>query len=458
MKNLLFRSWLTLLMVASISIVPCWAAARLPVPVDDPAGGPAPQDANSLLSLAVGIACPGCTVTDVQRQVITGKIAHYKFMVRTGPGAYDVIGIHRIVKESTPFGPVRARDSILLLHGDLLGFEGGFLGNLRSPGAAADQAFPVYLAQNGVDVWGIDQAWTLVPAEETDSSWAVGWGFDKELRNLKTAVRIARVVRTVTEGEGGKISLLGWSRGAQIILSYASAETQLPETLRDVKAYVYADVWFKFTDAAYRQAACDYYDYEAGLIASGNPLEVSGSLFIQLGTLARSDPAGASPIFPGLTNESAALVMGAVPFGYAYAWDYHLCAGIFDATGMPTGLQYTNVSRFFDWLPGASPYEPLQIEADGDAVGCERSDVPWDDHLGDIKAPILYIEAAGGAGGDTGRQTLAFLGQAPVTQLIIQLHPDDERGLDFGHVDLWNADNAPTLVWKPILSWMRSLK
>jgi len=97
----------------------------------------------------------------------------------------------------------------------------------------------------------------------------------------------------------------------------------------------------------------------------------------------------------------------------------------------------------------------VQILADGEAIGCERDDVPWDDHLAEITAPILYLEAAGGAGGDYGRQILTFLPKADVTELIVQLYTDEERALDYGHVDLWTADNAQRLVWRPILNWIR---
>ncbi len=453
MKRFAFGALFALFALALAA--PGWAAVRAPQPVD-PAGGSDPQTmAAGPLTAAAGIACPGCQVTDFSREILTGRIAHYQFRLRFGPGPYDVLGVHRVVREAAPLVPIRAKDAMLLLHGDLLGFQGAFLANFSSSGAPADHALPVYLAGNDIDVWGIDQGWTLVPADEADSSWAAGWGFDRELSGLNLGIEVARAVRGVTGSGTGKIFILGWSRGAQMVLAHASAQAPLPPGQQNVKGYVYADVWFKFTDPVMKQAACDFYDAEMGRIETGDVLETSGSLFIWMGDLARSAPNGPSPIFEGLTNSTAALFFGSVPFGYTYAPNYHLVAGIFDEAGLPTGLQYTGVPLFFDWLTGASPYEPLQIEADGDAVGCERFDVPWDDHFADITAPILYIEAAGGAGGDFGRQTLAFLPRASVTALRIQLHPDSDRGLDFAHVDLWNADNAQTLVWKPILDWMK---
>ncbi|HXH28756.1 MAG TPA: hypothetical protein VNL37_06905 [Candidatus Polarisedimenticolia bacterium] len=394
--------------------------------------------------------------TFLSRSIITDTIAHYTYRVRFGPGKYDVIGLHRIVMETAPFRPARMEDGVMLLHGDLLGFEGAFLGNLRSPGVPAQHSVAVYFAQNGMDVWGIDQGWTLVPADENDPSWAVGWGFDKELRGLDLGLQVARTVRAATGSGHGPLFLLGWSRGAQMALVQAGTQTRRPKGLRSVKGYVYGDCMFKFTDPAMRQAACDFYDDESSRIQAGDVLETSGSLFALLGELARTAPDDPSPVFEGLTNDTAALVLGSVPFGYPYAPNYHLVAGEFDAAGLPTGLQYSSPAFFLDWLTGASPYEPLQIEADGDAIGCERNDVPWDDGFPNITAPILFIEMAGGAGGDTGHQTLAFLPRADVTEMRIQLHPDDEAWLDMAHVDMWIADNAPQLLWKPVLDWMQA--
>ena len=394
----------------------------------------------------------------VVRELITGKIAHYGFEVRIGPGRYDIVGLHRIVKESTPGHPVRAAEAILLLHGDALGFAGAFLGSLRSTAAPADRSLPVYLAQKGLDVWGIDQGWTRVPADEPDSSWAEDWGFDKELRGLDAGIRTARAVREGTDSGDGPIFLLGWSRGAQVILAYASAETLLPAGQRNVKGYVYADAMFKYTDPAVRQGACDVYDAAMAHIQAGHFADEGVGVFALLGDLANTAPGAPSPVFEGMDNRSAALAFGTFAAGYPYAMNYHLVAGIFNEAGIPVGLQYTVPDLFFDWLTGGAPAEPWQIEADGDAIGCERFDVPWDDHLDAITAPILYVEAAGGAGGDCGRQTLAFLPNARVTELIVQLHPTEERAIDFGHADLWLAGNAPGLVWRPILDWVKSVR
>ena len=67
--------------------------------------------------------------------------------------------------------------------------------------------------------------------------------------------------------------------------------------------------------------------------------------------------------------------------------------------------------------------------------------------------PILYVGAGGGTG-EHGYYTLSLTGSKDTTKFTVQLHPNEERVLDFGHVDLFTATNAETLVWQPILDWL----
>jgi hypothetical protein len=50
--------------------------------------------------------------------------------------------------------------------------------------------------------------------------------------------------------------------------------------------------------------------------------------------------------------------------------------------------------------------------------------------------------------------TLASMTSAEISQLTIALYPPDESELDFAHIDLFTAENAPMLVWQPILDWI----
>jgi hypothetical protein len=58
-------------------------------------------------------------IRNFQRQVISGDIVHYSFRVPVGPGQHDVIGIHRVVKETRPFRPIKTDKAVFFQHGDL---------------------------------------------------------------------------------------------------------------------------------------------------------------------------------------------------------------------------------------------------------------------------------------------------------------------------------------------------
>ncbi len=41
-----------------------------------------------------------------------------------------------------------------------------------------------------------------------------------------------------------------------------------------------------------------------------------------------------------------------------------------------------------------------------------------------------------------------------VTSLVVALYPPESGIVDFGHIDIFLADNAEALVWMPILDWV----
>ena len=43
-----------------------------------------------------------------------------------------------------------------------------------------------------------------------------------------------------------------------------------------------------------------------------------------------------------------------------------------------------------------------------------------------------------------------------VQQLVVKRLRDTARALDYGHADLWMADDAAATVWTPVLDWLRS--
>ncbi|MFY9820080.1 MAG: hypothetical protein WAM82_01780 [Thermoanaerobaculia bacterium] len=395
-------------------------------------------------------------VSTIERRVLAPNIAEYFFKVRVGPGPYDQIGVHRVVKESAPNRPVHARQAVFLTHGDIWNFRAAFL--------TGAHPIPVFLAQNGVDVWGIDFRWTLVPATVTDLSFMKTWGLEQDARDLGVAIGAARITRGLTGSGIGKIDLLGWSRGGQIGYAYLNYETQIPPLLRQVKGFIPVDIYLKTNVPQLQSFACQREANTEAAIAAGTYAANSGSLIQALGTLAVTDPNGSSilngPPFnlPGFNNRQAGLLVGEATYLFLAPLEptpfYHFTGGTFDAQGKPSGLLYTNEQNLFALEQGSAPFQPNQELADADASTCGQTPVDFDDHLAEIKVPILYIGAGGGFG-EYGLYTLTLLGSTDVTTHIVHKVPADQRLADYGHADLFLANDAQTLVWQPILDWVR---
>ena len=134
-----------------------------------------------------------------ERRVVARGVAEYFFTLRGGCGPYDLIGLHRVVKESAPNVPAPAAQAVFLAPGDIWGFRPAFLGDVANvlplPGPTAP-SLPVFLAQNGIDVWGIDFRWTFVPASVTDFSFLCKIGGSRRTRpDLGIAISVARFTR-----------------------------------------------------------------------------------------------------------------------------------------------------------------------------------------------------------------------------------------------------------------------
>lgn len=394
-------------------------------------------------------------VSTIQRRVLTGNIVEYFFKVRVGPGPYDEIGLHRVIRETAPFVPVRASKAVLLAHGDIWNFRAAFL--------TGAHPLPVFLAENGVDVWGIDFRWTFVPASVTDFSFMEDWGIEQDARDLGIALGVARLTRALTGSGFGKIHLLGWSRGGQIGYAYLSEETRLPPILRQVRGFIPVDIYLKTDVAQLKDFACQRLANTEAAIAAGQLASTTGALIATLGTLAVADPNGPSilngpPFNLDLNNRQAGLLVGEATFVFFAGLEpvpfYHFNGGTFDAADEPAGLLYSNEQDLFAFEQGASPFQPNREVADGDVAICEQTDVDFDDHLDDITVPVLYIGAGGGFG-DFGLYTTTLLGSTDVTSLIVSKVPPAQRLADYGHADLFLANDAQTVVWGPLLIWIQ---
>ena len=394
-----------------------------------------------------GIRCLG-------RQVLADDIVHYAFDVRTGPGEYDVIGLHRVVRESVPYHPIRTRKSVFLQHGDLKDFTGMFLPGLASPRQPDDVGLAVQLAASDLDVWGIDQAWTRVPEGLGDYTFLLDHGLDRCITDLGTGIELARVVRRLTGNGYRKMVLLGYSSGAALGFAYLNEEAVLPPGRQKTCGYIPVDYGLKGDDPNWIEAMRGDVPFYESLIASGACR--MGNPFAFFGPPAFADPEGPSELIPGMTNAQAAIALGAYSAYPAIpSVTYHFLAGIFDESGMPAGLQYTPFDDWVDFMLAAPPNETVAFMRDYSMAALPEYDTPWDDHLAAITTPVLYLDAAGGAGG-YGLLTLDLISSTDVTVLTFSYHPPEEVLLDFAHIDLFLATGASSFVWTPVRDWIVS--
>ena len=409
--------------------------------------------------------CPSCSIAAIERRELGGQIAQYSLPLRVGTGAYDVIRLHRVVRETAPFVPARTERALFMAHGDIWGFDAAFLNAAESSSVTDDHALPIFLAEQGVDVWGIDFRWIHVPEDTADLSFMASWNLETDAGDLRHGMAVARLARGLGGDGFGRLTLLGWSRGGQIGYAALDAETQLPPVLRHVKAFIPVDIYLKTDQPDVKAAACLRLGQTQERQATGEVADANGVLITSLGQLAIAAPAEPSPIVSGLSNRQTALLAGAATFqllppGGSFAPFYHFAGGTFDVSGLPNGLAYQDEAGFFDFFTGAAPFEPLQLLADGDAAICESADtidvpdVAFDDHLGEITVPVLYVGAGGGFG-DLGVYTTTLLGSSDVTHHLVSLTPS-ARLFDLGHADIFQADAADTLFWQPILDWIES--
>jgi hypothetical protein len=303
-----------------------------------------------------------------------------------------------------------------------------------------------------------DLRWVNVPQATTDFSFMKEWNLGLHARDVGTGLRLARGARASGGSGTGRMVLLGWSRGATVSYALLNAETQLPADQRQVSGFIPVDMAYKLApeDEALRQSACQSHEMLAGYQAAG--LYEGGALGLTLqgaGALALFQPEVSSSL-PGFTNRQAALFFGAATFALqnpAIIPFYHFTGGQLAANGVPNGLSWTRERFFFDTLLQASPYQSLGEQVDTVAMWCGSVDVPYDDHLGAVSVPVMYVGGAGGTG-RYGLHSLSLLGSKDVSSLVVRRLPDEARALDYGHADLFLADDAEATVWTPVLNWL----
>lgn len=411
-------------------------------------------------------------VGDITREQVKDDIYHYSLKLQVGPdAAHDVVVLHRVVRERTAWQPVASAQSLFLVHGDAWNFQGAFLASTLTQAVPTEQSVAVYLAQRGVDVWGIDQRWTQVPLETTDFSFMKDWNLGTHAKDVGTGLATARRIRSLTGSGNGQMKLLGWSRGAQVAYAYLNAETRQPAAQRHVNGFIPVDMVLHFgpEGEAPRQAACvraqagnailSQGRYEGNLAGPG-----AGLAIIAVGQGAVNAPTTNAPApLPPLPFGQLGVALGASTYAFisnpaagieAPVPFYHFTAGQFAGSTL-TGLKYTNPRQFFDFLSTAQPYQDLRQQVEGDELLCGTKKLPYDDSLKEVKVPVLYVGAGGGFGRYGEFSATKQLGAKDISVQRVQFLPEADRAADFGHADLWLGNNAAANVWEPIFKWLQ---
>jgi len=397
-------------------------------------------------------ALASISIRHADRTVLGEDVVHYRFDVVVGPGRYDVIRLHRIVREKKPYQPIHTVGGVLLLPGDPNFFEAIFMAPLISKVPAWDHSIAVFLAKNKVDVWGMDYSWALVPAKKTNFKFMKDWGVERDSQHAQIALSLARAIRGATGQGSSRIELLGFSYGGIVTYAVAGEETQQPRRLRNVKGMIILDVAMKLKEEAYRSYYCSLAASDQANLDAGVYNDDSGLFLKSLSDLALSAPDDPSENIPGTTNYQAALMFGtSTELLTGQFW--HFIGGYLDENGIPSDLRYTDSRLWVDLLGHIPPHLPMKSDFDTDALFCDAIPVPFDDHLSQIAVPILYAGAAGGFG-KTGYYSTTLTASTDITKFTVQLQPDDQRAVDFGHADNVLARDADKLVWKPILDWI----
>ncbi len=409
--------------------------------------------AEYIFDVSAKLACtqravpPECQILAFSREELGRNVFYYRALVKVGSGDHDVIAVNRVVRETRKGFPVHTVGSFFFIHGCC----GAFRQVMVMPRHAG---LGVFLANRNIDVWGIDLRNVQIPADVTDFSFGRDWGYDVQIKDVLVATRMARWVRVLTGQSTGGIILGGHSSGGALTFAVVNAEAVLDYSNRDVAGIIPIDMPYVLPSWATDQS-----DFSC-LVESSDREAIDSGLFffdnfaaIDMAKLAQTDPNGLSPYQPPLTNLQYAMESaGALWFSQLYP--IHGWAIVRDTSGIAIGGRYSPTSEILDNFATSPSYTiPNAMEADGFGVSCPATQSPYDDNLGAVQVPVLYIGAAGGFAG-LGEYTMQMLGSKDITNLMIQLRPDDDAANDFGHMDAFTANKAPQLVWQRMHAWI----
>lgn len=401
----------------------------------------------------------GLDFCSFERKHLFDDVYEYSMIFKVGKGKYDKIRIHRVVKERAPYLPIKTENAVMMLHGDTANFNTTFLPT--SDQKPVTQSLAAFLAENNIDVWGIDLRWTFIPDNVTDFTFMKDWNTELHLSDIELSVKFARILRCITNCGNEKLLMLGHSRGAYYSFAYANMETQKIAMLRDIKGIIPIDLILKLApeNEDLIQAANTRYQLLKQKYDSGIYCDNEGASLKYVASMAKSAPDEMSALIPYLTNKQVATFLLSATYATfeppeePFTPYYHLNAGTFDEQGLPTGFQFTSLDYLIDIALNTPSFQSIGEMLECEAIISEAVDLPFDDYIEDIEIPVFYVGAAGGEG-KYGQHILSLIGSSDKESLIMELYPPEYAMLDYGHTDLIWADNAQSLVWEPILNWI----
>lgn len=385
----------------------------------------------------------GNRINNFSRTELGRGIVHYQFNVRMGPDDFDIVRIHRVIRESRPYRSIPTKGHVFMVHGAFTGFDGTFLSNglESSDDINSATSSPFYLASKNIDVWGIDMGWTMVPNSTTEFSFMENWGYEKDAKHTLKALRIARLIRGFSGQGFSALNILGFSSGNTTAYAAANRETQQQcKMKRHIKGIITLDNAFKVPDA---DSGCASAQAVADEIAEGTYQNTNGQFFQTLGYLALNYPADISPILgePTTNIQAFRLIFARDIFGFGM----HFFGGDFN------GLFYSDEMRAIRAVSNYSHYMPNLLWQEIDGVNCSTMDISFDDNLNLISVPIFSIAAGGGAA-DASFYTSSLTISSDITNHLVSQHTEPSE--DFGHIDNFTGQNADQLVWSELRDWI----
>jgi pimeloyl-ACP methyl ester carboxylesterase len=388
------------------------------------------------------------------RVIVHGDVVHYQFDVHVGPGPYDVIRIHRVVKEVRPGRPAKKMEGVLLLPGQPQLFEPIFMPAAAPSVPAEEGSIALFLASNGIDVWGMDYGHSYIPYPTADFAFLKGWGVDKEVAYIHVALSIARYLRVNSEQGNGPIHLLGFSYGGFLVYGAAAEDTQLPGNLRNIKGIIPVD------GSPFKQPMGSTAQLNACITAQSTlaTLDAGTYHYDSSSSHLRAQTALDYPDTPNAASGAAQPPFPAFPSYTFTNYQYQLVngvrtrffAGTYTVTPPSVTFFSTDGLRYVALGTTTPSYYPLQVTFDGAASRCGTGaySVVFDDHLGEVDVPILYV-----ARQETGLYTTTLTQSKDVTKLVV--NPTLDPSL-YGHADFMLANDAASKVWQKIVDWIQA--